>query len=498
MVMRPRHALAAAAILTAVTLGSWTALSTDSPKPTPQAAAPISRTRHLQHPPHRPPSNPARRTSPSPTSSGGTKPSALCSMARPTCQPRPAGLSRIAGDFDGDHARDQLLAYAELNAAGQPRQWHVRVVLASGHIADLALDNTSDWIGPNGLVARRAVDANGDGRDEGFVTSTGGASNDAYNLFGLTGCQVRQVRVAANGPLQILVGGSVGHAEGFDCQSTDRHGRRLLTLWGVERADQQPDGGSAYTYTKTSYRWVGNTLVRQVGTDHGGFATVADGLPGVTSDQGRDHLPSRVHHAVRWWHLVTGLAGSTEADASWQPTLILAAAHCCLNVRAGRRSDELDYWHSGQANERQGMAIVLQAPVGSSARLFIDVRVSGCSSPSTPPPARPAHAARVRHSRSPSVWRIAARLLIEAQGVGVVVAEHPPAAGQGLLVQLAGALEVAQVPRVTARLFTEVRVLGWSSPSTRRRPARVCSCRWRAPCRSPSVPAGRRRDCSSR
>ena len=31
MVMRPRHALAAAAILTAVTLGSWTALSTDSP-----------------------------------------------------------------------------------------------------------------------------------------------------------------------------------------------------------------------------------------------------------------------------------------------------------------------------------------------------------------------------------------------------------------------------------------------------------------------------------
>ncbi|HET8914714.1 MAG TPA: hypothetical protein VFM91_03325, partial [Propionibacteriaceae bacterium] len=76
----------------------------------------------------------------------------------------------------------------------------------SGQIADLAVDNTGDWIGPNGLVARRAVDANGDGRDVGFVTSTGGASNDAYNLFGLAGCQVRQVRVAGNGPLQVLVG----------------------------------------------------------------------------------------------------------------------------------------------------------------------------------------------------------------------------------------------------------------------------------------------------
>jgi hypothetical protein len=145
-------------------------------------------------------------------------------------------------------------------------------------------------LGPNGLAARRAVDANGDGRDEGFVTSTGGASNDAYNLFGLAGCQLRQVRVAGAGALQILVGASAGHAEGFDCQGTDRHGRRLLTLWGVERADQQPDGGSAYTYTKTSYRWAGSTLVHPVDIDHGGFATVPNGLS-PTSDQGRDQLP---------------------------------------------------------------------------------------------------------------------------------------------------------------------------------------------------------------
>jgi hypothetical protein len=282
MVMRPRHALAAAGILTAVTLGSWAALSTDNGKPAPQAAAPA---------------RPTPVTSvPTPDA---TKPGVPDIPSDRRCAGRPASLppgvgriSRIAGDFDGDDVRDHLLAYAKLDAAGRPSQWHIRIVLATGDTTDLALANTPDWIGPNGLVARRAVDANRDGRDEGFVSSTGGASNDAYNLFGLAGCQVRQVRVAGSGPLRFLVGASAGHAEGFNCQGTDRHGRRLLTLWSVERADQQPDGGSAYTYTKTSYRWVGSALVRQVGTDRGGFATVADGLPMPTSDPGRDQLPA--------------------------------------------------------------------------------------------------------------------------------------------------------------------------------------------------------------
>jgi hypothetical protein len=289
--MQPRHALTAVAILTAVTLGSWAALSTDDQRPPPRAAAPAATPVTAM---------PAAPTATTPRVRDVTKPDPTNDDPTPRhCLDGPAGLprhpimiSRIPGDFDGDGALDQFLAYAELGAPGQPRQWHVRVTLATGHIADLALDNSPDWIGPNGLVARRAVDANGDGRDEGFVTSTGGASNDAYNLFGLAGCQLRQVRVAGGKALQILVGASVGHTEGFDCQSTDRHGRRLLTLWSVERADQQPDGGSAYTYTKTSYCWVSNTLLGHVDTDHGGFGTVADGLPMPTSQEGHDRLPA--------------------------------------------------------------------------------------------------------------------------------------------------------------------------------------------------------------
>jgi hypothetical protein len=267
MVMRPRYILAAAGILTAVTLGSWAALVTDDREPAAQAAEPAAR--------------------PAPVTSAPA-PDVTINSPQPRPRPRPcldgpAGLpsgagriSRIAGDFDGDGARDQLLAYAQLNPAGQPRQWHVRVMLATGHLADLALDDTSGWIGPNGLVARRAVDANGDGRDEGFLSSTGGASNDTYHLFTLAGCQLRQVRVAGSGALRFAVGASLGHAEGFDCQAIDRHGRRLLAVWGVERTVDHPDGRSTYTWTKTSYRWVGSVLVRQVDTTSGTYVAAPD------------------------------------------------------------------------------------------------------------------------------------------------------------------------------------------------------------------------------
>ena len=107
-------------------------------------------------------------------------------------------------------ALDQLLVYAEPDAAGRPGRWHVRVAAATGQIADLALDDGTGWIGRGGLVARWVVDANGDGRDEGFVTSTGGAANDTYSIVTLAGCHLRQVRVAGDGPLRFPVGASMG------------------------------------------------------------------------------------------------------------------------------------------------------------------------------------------------------------------------------------------------------------------------------------------------
>ena len=72
------------------------------------------------------------------------------------------------------------------------------------------------------------------------------------------------------------------------------------------------------------------------------------------------------------------------------------------------------------------------------------------------------------------------------QGVGVVLAEDPAAAGQGVLVQVAGGLHLPLPCRSPARFLAERKVSGWSSPRTRRRRSRVSWSRSRAACTSPS------------
>ena len=86
-------------------------------------------------------------------------------------------------------------------------------------------------------------------------------------------------RIASSSALQILVGASVGHAEGFDCQRTDRRGRRLLTLWGIGRAQDHPDGRPTYGWTRTSYRWAAGSLVHPAGTTSGTFVAAPDDPP---------------------------------------------------------------------------------------------------------------------------------------------------------------------------------------------------------------------------
>ena len=65
--------------------------------------------------------------------------------------------------------------------------------------------------------------------------------------------------------------------------------------------------------------------------------------------------------------------------------------------------------------------------------------------------------------------QVAGEVAGRGEGVGVVVAEDPAAAGQGVLVERAGLLVLTQRPQVMARLLAEVRVSGWSSPSLSRR-----------------------------
>jgi hypothetical protein len=51
----------------------------------------------------------------------------------------------------------------------------------------------------------------------------------------------------------------------------------------------------------------------------------------------------------------------------------------------------------------------------------------------------------------------------------VIVAEHPPAAAEGVGVEVVGLLMVAERVQVVGEVVAEVKVWGWSSPRTRRR-----------------------------
>ena len=107
----------------------------------------------------------------------------------------------------------------------------------------------------------------------------------------------------------------------------------------------------------------------------------------------------------------------------------------------------------------------------SEARLLAEVRVLGWSSPSTR-----RRRARVSSSRSRARLRAhpgcagqRARLLAEVQGVGVVVAEDPAVAGQGVFVQFPCRLVLTQHAQVDWRdCWPRSGCLGWSSPSIRR------------------------------
>ena len=62
----------------------------------------------------------------------------------------------------------------------------------------------------------------------------------------------------------------------------------------------------------------------------------------------------------------------------------------------------------------------------------------------------------------------------------MVLAQHPPPCGRSVLLKLAGALEVTQIPEGRGEVVHRGEVSGWFSPSTRRYVVRVCSSSVRA------------------
>ena len=270
MVMRPRHALVAAALLAAVTLGSWAALSTDNPKPAPLAA---SEDAPFNAPPATTPRGPGV-TSPG---RAGPRPAR---MVRWSGRGGRGSSPRIAGDFDGDHARDQLLAYAELDAAGQPSRWHVRAELATGRVADLALDTNS--VGP-----QRAGGAAPGGRRQRGRPRRGVRHLHRRRLRRRLQ-RVRAGRLPA--PAASASTGALGPADPGRCLRgpcrrvrlpAHRPARPALAQPLGHRADAEDhhDGRSTYGWTRTSYRWAARPLVHPAGTTSGTFVAAPEDPP---------------------------------------------------------------------------------------------------------------------------------------------------------------------------------------------------------------------------
>ena len=253
--MRPRHALAAAAILTAVTLGSWAALSTDNHTPTPQAAGPTSRTRHRN----------TRRTDRQQTRRAGRH---HAQQARRLQAPvlcatpgRPAERSRQ------DLKRSPVTSTVTRPATScwPTPSWTRPASLASGTSARCSPPVISPtWRWPTARTGSAPMGWSPAGPSMPTATAvtrvpsppTGGASNDAYNLFGLAGCQLRQVRVAGAGGVAdpgrrvgwpMLKGSTAGHRP---ARPTPTHplGRRAgqpATRWRLRlhlHQDQLPLG----------------------------------------------------------------------------------------------------------------------------------------------------------------------------------------------------------------------------------------------------------------
>lgn len=172
----------------------------------------------------------------------------------PLSPPTSANFGRVAvdGDVDGDGRPDtaRVVYRGPAPTTGTPYTGEY----------DLVVDMTSlgrqtvafQALPPSFFNARivASVDANDDGHAELFVEIGSGASTQTWTIFTLMGGRVRQVTVGGQ-PIQLLVGGSVTHQDGFICQGSQF----------VERSATASQTGYA-TQTST-YTWDGAQLAHQ-------------------------------------------------------------------------------------------------------------------------------------------------------------------------------------------------------------------------------------------
>jgi hypothetical protein len=160
--------------------------------------------------------------------------------ATPTATPSHAAGRALDGDVDGDGTPDRI------DLSGTT----LRVALSgSGRVLTAAVDQGLDGSEPAARAG--SVDIDRDGHAEVFVRVGQGASTTTLRAFRYDGRALRPLD-RTDGPLLLVIGGSVTHGDGFSCTDSGRLVVRSATS----------DDGKAFTVTTTTYRLAGVTAVQ--------------------------------------------------------------------------------------------------------------------------------------------------------------------------------------------------------------------------------------------
>ena len=209
------------------------------------------------------PTSTARPTStaPPPAGASATTTAGACPVAPMTTGA--ALVTSASGDFDGNGIADTLRAYRVVDT------WRLRVELAGGGGADVAVAVADGVTGPRGVQALGGFNIDRNRGDEAFATTGGGASTDLVGVWTFANCQL--TRLTVNGqPSEFPVGASLRNYSGLTCVAGS--GLQVLSA-------SSDDALRTFTLQRTDYAASGTALVAGSSSS----STLPAGDPGLSS-----------------------------------------------------------------------------------------------------------------------------------------------------------------------------------------------------------------------
>lgn len=183
-------------------------------------------------------------------------PPALCSGVPATIEREDGTLqcvSSASGDLDGDGAIDQFGMYVRLGPGAQVAELVGAAQMGDEREVREHVFDANEAAGGRDLVQVLGLaDANGDSRDEVFLTLEGGASVRFGAIVALQGTRLIRVRSGSR-PFLFGLSGSVRRGNGIECLS--EKGTHKLIL----RSAYTDDEGETFSTTENEYRWSGTT-----------------------------------------------------------------------------------------------------------------------------------------------------------------------------------------------------------------------------------------------